>query len=78
MLNSKTQSLGSILHRPVLNLPLNSNFTGYVYYIGLALGKTSREILLGDVFWREIMKTVFMIVILIVLIITLFQRYTRC
>lgn len=54
MYNSKTQNLGSILHKPVLSLPINSDFSGYTYQIGHALGKISREILPGDIFGREV------------------------
>ena len=69
MYNSKTQSLR---HESVLNLPINSDFTGYIHYIGHTMGKISKGILAGNIFVRGIIKTVFTIVILIILIVVLF------
>ena len=56
--DENTQNLKEILTpKPVLDLPFNSDFTGYIYYIGQGLGKTAWELLLGNVFGREMIRT---------------------
>lgn len=42
MYNARTQSLGPTLCEPVLNLPISSNITGYMYYTGNSLAQASR------------------------------------